>query len=233
VTELLFKVLNEHGRPHNGGTGDWPLPSNGKPGKWLRVEGDLVPCENGIHLCRPDQLVEWLGPTIWLAEAGKERIDAGDKIVVRRARLLSKVEAWDDKSARLFAADCAHRALMRERRAGREPDKRSWDAVRIARNYARGKATAEQRAAAWAAAWAAARDAAWAAAWDAAWAAAGAAAGDAAGAAAGDAAGAAAGDVTSMYLRTRAERQWQTKRLMRYLGVEAEMTPALGQRGSK
>ena len=44
--DLLFKVLDTDGRPVNGGKGTWPLPRNGKPGKWLKVEGPLVPCHS-------------------------------------------------------------------------------------------------------------------------------------------------------------------------------------------
>jgi hypothetical protein len=134
------------------------------------------------------------------------RVDHGDKIVVARARLLYRVEAWnDDKSLRLFATDCAERALKREEKSGRKVDKRSWDAVRIARDFARGRATEQELAAAWAAAWAAARDAARAA------------AGAAARAAARDAARAAAWDAAR-----DAERAWQTKRLLRYLNLSTQ-----------
>jgi len=66
------------------------------------------------------------------------------------------------KTLRLFACDCAERALRRERKARREPDARSWEAIKVARRYARGLATAEELAAG-DAAWAAARDADWAA----------------------------------------------------------------------
>ena len=80
---------------------------------------------------------------------------------------------------RRFAADCAARALRRERAAGRETDPRSWDAVRVARRHATGRATDAELTAAGAAAvaairartgagWAAryaARDATGAAAW--------------------------------------------------------------------
>ncbi len=216
MTEVLFKVLAEDGRPHHGGKGAWPLP-NGKPGKWLKVDGDLVPCSNGLHLCRPGDLVSWLGPTVWLAEAGKERIEQADKVVVRRARLLSRCEAWNDRTARLFAADCAERVLTLFERE-RPDDSRPRDAIAAARAFANDEIDAGARAAAGAAAWAAARAAAWdaagaaawAAAWDAAWDAARAAARDAAGAAAWDAARAAARD---------AEREWQTARLMEYLGI--------------
>jgi len=76
-----------------------------------------------------------------------------------------------DRTKRMFAAHVAANALHAERKRGREPDVRLWDAVRVAYDYANGNATDEQRAAAWAAAWAAAGAAAWAAARDATWAA--------------------------------------------------------------
>lgn len=62
-----------------------------------------------------------------------------------------------DKTLRLFACDCAERALTREHDAGREPDPRSWAAVEVARKYAVGQATTEDLAAAHAAAYYAAR----------------------------------------------------------------------------
>jgi hypothetical protein len=77
---------------------------------------------------------------------------------------------------RLFAVSCARRALLAERKAGREPDKRCWEALRVAKLHANGNANSEDLAAASAAAWDAARGsargsaraAASAAAWDAA-----------------------------------------------------------------
>jgi hypothetical protein len=63
----------------------------------------------------------------------------------------------DDLMWRLWACDCAERALLRERDAGREPDARSWRAVEVARAYAIGDVTDEELATA--------RDAAGAAAW--------------------------------------------------------------------
>jgi hypothetical protein len=62
-----------------------------------------------------------------------------------------------DRILRLFACDCAERALMRERETGLELDNRSWDAVAVLRLYADGKATDEELTAAWEAA----RDAAY------------------------------------------------------------------------
>lgn len=102
-----------------------------------------------------------------------------------------------------FATRIAYCALLREREQGREPDTRSWEAVRVKRRWMVGDATdAELRAArvaarpaAWAAA-RAARDAGWASAWASArasaWASAWASISDAARASASDAARASA-----------------------------------------
>ncbi|HUX30180.1 MAG TPA: hypothetical protein VMV78_06085, partial [Thiobacillus sp.] len=74
--ERLFKVLGDDGRPCHGGTGRWRLPHDGKPGDWMPpIEGDLVPCENGYHLCREGDLADWLGPHIFEAEYRGERLD--------------------------------------------------------------------------------------------------------------------------------------------------------------
>ena len=58
----------------------------------------------------------------------------------------------DIPELRLFAADCAERALLREREVGREPDARSWKALEVARAFIRGEATREELNAAAAAA---------------------------------------------------------------------------------
>jgi len=45
---------------------------------------------------------------------------------------------------RLSACDCAERALQRERDAGREPHRDSWNAVAVAKQFALGNATAQE-----------------------------------------------------------------------------------------
>jgi hypothetical protein len=199
----LYKVLGPGRKSCHGGSHTW------EPGVWYSVEGDLIACKHGFHLCRARGLLEWLHVEIWHAEARGKRLDGGNKSVVRSARITTPT-AWDDTTARLFAADCADRALA----VAKVTDARCHAAVNAARLFAAGciddaaetaaEAAAWQPAgeAAWAAAEAAAeeaaraaaRAAAWAAAWDTARAAAGAAAWDTARAAAGDAAWAAAGD---------------------------------------
>jgi len=68
--------------------------------------------------------------------------------VVRRARLIARVDTWSDSAARLFAADSAARVL-RIFEAERPGDDRPRRAIEVARAYARGEATADDLAAAW------------------------------------------------------------------------------------
>jgi hypothetical protein len=137
-----------------------------------------------------------------------------------------------DSLMRLFAGDCAERALTRERDAGREPDERSWAAVDVTRQHDRGQATKDDLDAASAAALAAdaraaASDAASAAAWSAA-SAARFAAGEAARDAARDAARFAAGEAVRDAARFAAsaaaaradEVEWQCEHLAKMLEEE-------------
>jgi hypothetical protein len=169
-TGKLFKVLDSRKSCH-GGDHLWT------PGEWVSVNGKLIPCQRGIHLCREQDLLEWLGPEIWEAEyRGDEFIVHGNKVVVREARITTKYENWNDSTARLLACDFAERVAHL---CGDDP--RPAKAIKVARLFAHGKATQKElaaawdaaraaaRAAAWDAAWAAARDAAWDAARDAAW----------------------------------------------------------------
>ena len=172
-----YKVLDKGGKACNGGQGQWLLPHDGLPGEWMPTIEDPQPCERGYHLCRPQDLVLWLGPAIYEAEGRGQMIEDKDKVVFSEARLLRRLETWNDRTAKLFACDCAERVLPLFEKAYPD-DKRPGEAIRIARLYANGQATAEEldaaraaaRDAASAAAQTAASATAWAA-WDAAWAA--------------------------------------------------------------
>lgn len=197
----FYKILENDGSARMG-VGKWPLP-DGRAGDWLEVKGDLVPCQNGLHLCRRDDLIEWLGPAIFTAEYHGEMVEADDKIVVRRARLLKKLDTWNDRTARLFACDCAERVLHFYEKQYPN-DSRVRNAIEVARKVANGDLSRSELAAARDAAGDAARDAAGAAAWNAAWAAAWAAAWDA------------------RAVAGTAERKWQTARLFEYLDGHIE-----------
>jgi hypothetical protein len=234
----LYKVTELDGTSCHGGHGRWTL------GRWRSVSGDLIACQRGLHLSRERDLVDWLGPVIWEAEVHPDAamFEAPDKLVVSKARVIRRLDTWDERTARLFAADCAEHVVHL---CGDDP--RPREAIEAARRYAEGKVTYHALDAAWAAArdaaWAAAdaaaaaaRDAGWAAAdagWaaadaavaaarDAGWAAARAAARDAAAAA--DAAWHATWAIARAAVKIAAwdtEREWQTARLMTYLRGEA------------
>ena len=190
--EKLYKVLSEDGSAWYGGTGKWNLPHDGLPGEWMPpIEGALVACEAGYHVCTLRQLLIWLGPRIFEVETRGDLLPCTDKIVAREARL-SRETAWDARCASLFTCDCAEHVLPYWERLY-PTDKRPHGVIGVARRYARGEATRTELAAArmvaeevaWEA-WAAARTA-WAA-WEVSWAA------------------------------RRAEREWQAQRLLYYLG---------------
>ena len=102
--ERLFKVLGENRTAFHGGSGKWFAR------KWMPPIADIKPWVRGYHLCREKDLLGWLGPEIWEAEYRGERIDQADKIVVSEARLVRRLP-WDERTARLFAADCAEQVL--------------------------------------------------------------------------------------------------------------------------
>ncbi|HEU4752229.1 MAG TPA: hypothetical protein VFU47_03900, partial [Armatimonadota bacterium] len=119
-----------------------------------------VLCVYGYHSSASwlDALTYAPGPIACVVEISDPVERASDKQVSKKRKLLA---AWDvSRELRLFACDCAERALTQEREAGREPDPRSWAAIEVARRYAAGEATVPQLTAAGAAAWAAAGDAA-------------------------------------------------------------------------
>src|SRR3989304_296374 len=109
---MLYKVLAEDGTPFHGGSGRWALPADGKPGAWMpRLAGRLVACRYGYHLCERDNLIYWLGPTIWEAETrSRKLLRDGTKSVVSTARLPPPLGEWDPRPARVFAARGARRA---------------------------------------------------------------------------------------------------------------------------
>ena len=139
-----------------------------KIGETRTIEGDLVLCERGYHHSPTlwDGLFYARGSMACVVDASEPA--ATDETPNQRKRvshsrtLVAAVNV--ERELRLFACDCAERALQREQDLGRTPDPRSWQAITTARNYAEGRATAQAMAAArdaaWDAAWAAARDAA-------------------------------------------------------------------------
>ena len=152
-------------RPQNGNEKPWKI------GETRTIEGNLDLCRRGYHWSPSWEsaiLGGFLyGPMACIVEVESDGPRDAHKGVSATRRL---VEAYDvTKPMRLFASSEATRALRRwEKRSGKRADKRSWAAVKAAREHAAGIITdnhlAGARDAAWAAALAAARDAARAAA---------------------------------------------------------------------
>ena len=209
----FYKVLNVDGSCCHGGVGKWPLPVNGEPGAWMPpVQGELVPCENGYHVLKFNQLVKWLGPAIVEVEIRGSLIEQKDKCVTREARTLRVLDAWNEKASRLFACDCAERVLHLFE-AIYPNDARPRTAIKVARRFANGEATVKELVAARDAA-SHARDAASHASDAASFAS---YAASFASYAASDAASHAASDAASY-----AEKEWQTSLLAGILGIEED-----------
>jgi hypothetical protein len=91
------------------------------------VDAPVEPCRSGIHACRRDDLPLWVGPVLYEIELGGE-IPAGPaKLVASRARLLRRVEAWDDRLRDSYTRMCADRA--HELTLASSPPLPDWDAV--------------------------------------------------------------------------------------------------------
>ena len=187
-----------------------------EPDVWLpEVGGSLELCHNGYHFCKAKDAVSWINTELYSVETRGEVLVGDEKMCARSIRM-TRIPAWNERTAHLFAADCAERVLPIYETQFPDDD-RPARAIEAARLFANGGITVKQMAAARPAARAAARAAAWAAraaARAAAWGAARDAAG-AARAAAWDTAGAAARAAWA------AEREWQTARLLEYISGEA------------
>ena len=211
-----YKALNNDLQSCHNGDCQW-IPREWTPPQVVN------PCRTGYHLCAStEQLLDWLGETVWIAEARGEIVDhGGTKVVCESARITRQLP-WDDRKALLFAADCAEHVLhLYEERQVNYASRR---AIEVARAYAASNATNEDlksaySAAAWSAAWATARSAARSAA-------------EAAGAAAYVAARAASRSAAeaTWVAAEAAERRWQADRLAWYLdGCPLPAQPVVGR----
>ena len=102
----------------------WPVP-NGGPGAW--VEAPVVPCRSGIHACRLADMPFWVNEMLYEVELDGEIVEEPTKVVASHARLLRRVEAWDDELRASYTRMCADRALELARSAS--PPLDDWEAV--------------------------------------------------------------------------------------------------------
>ena len=85
---------------------EWP-----PAGTWIEVGGPLGLCSRGVHVCRPRDLAHWLHDELWEVETGGEELEAIDCLVVRRARLLRRIDSWSDGGSTRFAEACVAHAM--------------------------------------------------------------------------------------------------------------------------
>jgi hypothetical protein len=87
---------------------DVPWP---EPGAWL--EADVDSCPTVIHAALPNGLPVWLAEELWEVELGGEIVLAERHAVAERGRLVRRIEAWNDETARRFGEACAAEARRR------------------------------------------------------------------------------------------------------------------------
>jgi hypothetical protein len=102
----------------------WPLPCEG-PGDWIHTRPE--PCRSGIHACRRDDLPLWLGRVLYEVELDGEIVEESAKVVASRARLMRRIDAWDERLRDEYTRMCADRA--HDLAVGSAPPLADWDAV--------------------------------------------------------------------------------------------------------
>jgi hypothetical protein len=77
--------------------------------QWVEA-GAVRVCDSGIHACRVEQLPFWINQELWEIELDGQIVEAGQKVVGERGRLLRPVVTWDEAAAQRLAGGCAVRA---------------------------------------------------------------------------------------------------------------------------
>ena len=152
--DVLYKFLNGREATHIPGF-------RYRLGSWKEVTGPLVPCKNGLHLLRVENLSRWIARDLFVAEYDGEFVEAEDKLVVRRARIVEHLTGWNERTRALAACDFAE-SVLPIWEAHFPNDERPRKAIQAGRDRANGRISAAEAAwAAWTAwaAWAAEREA--------------------------------------------------------------------------
>ena len=121
-----------------------------------------------------DMVMNWEPCIEYTEEKVKKLLDKGktpQEVAKLKIPVIDKIwallhpEIMSDKKLHKLACRFAEDALKRERKAGREPDYRSWAAIEAKRKWLRKEITDKELSAAWSAARFTARSAAWSAAY--------------------------------------------------------------------
>ena len=79
------------------------------PGQWTAARLPLDPCRSGLHLCREADLPFWLHEELYVADVDGPVVEYESFVLVHRARLVRRVDAWASGSAYRFSRGCAWR----------------------------------------------------------------------------------------------------------------------------
>jgi hypothetical protein len=90
----------------------WPEPQGASPGIWVEADGPLELCQRGVHVCRPPDLPYWLHDELWETEVQGDRLEGIDCLIVRRARLVRRIDGWHLGGAARFAEACVEHATQ-------------------------------------------------------------------------------------------------------------------------
>ena len=89
----------------------WPTPSAvDEPGRWVAIEGPLLPAQTGVHACPPGELVNWIDDELWVVELAGAIAEHEGVLIASRARLLRRLDHWTAETAREFAEACVFSA---------------------------------------------------------------------------------------------------------------------------
>lgn len=114
---------------------EWP-----SAGEWLETDGDPQLCTSGIHALRPSALPFWLAEELWHVELDDVRESTSGLLLARRARLLERVGAWNDDTAREFAGACL--AALPQPPGNEIARQRAADAIQAAQGVTAGPSAA-------------------------------------------------------------------------------------------
>ncbi|MDQ3669623.1 MAG: hypothetical protein M3377_04985 [Actinomycetota bacterium] len=84
----------------------WPTPNTDGPAEWVRIDGEIQQCLNGIHACTKAGLVEWLDDELWEIELDGPVLEADGELIAPAGRLIRRLEGWNGDCARAFVGHC-------------------------------------------------------------------------------------------------------------------------------
>lgn len=114
---------------------EWP-----PPGVWLESDGEPELCKSGVHALLPPALPFWLSEELWRVELDDVRETTSGLVLARRARLLERVSAWNDETAREFAHACL--AALPQDNGNEIARQRVADAIKAAQEVTAGLSAA-------------------------------------------------------------------------------------------